>query len=82
MGFLLQAIIWCFPIRFPFPDEHTISFFLGIGNSDFLESSLVNTLPITKKNKYTVVKEAHKGYAYAAYAPAYIYALSKQEAES
>ena len=35
-------------------------------------SSLVNTLPITitKKNKYTVVAEAHKECTYAAYTPA------------
>jgi len=35
-----------------------------------VQSSLVNTLPITKKNKYTVVTEAHKECTYAAYAPA------------
>jgi len=34
------------------------------------DSSLVNTLPITKKNKSTVVTEAHKECTYAAYAPA------------
>jgi len=33
-------------------------------------SSLVNTLPITKKNKYTVVTEEHKECTDAAYAPA------------
>jgi len=31
------------------------------------ESSLVDTLPITKKNKYTVVKEAHNECTYAVY---------------
>ena len=33
-------------------------------------SSLVNTLPITKNIKYSVVTEAHKDRTYAAYAPA------------
>jgi len=41
-----------------------------IGSAVRLVASLVNTLPITKKNKYTVVTEAHKERTYAAYAPA------------
>jgi len=42
----------------------------GYGNSGLRQSSLVNTLPITKKNKYTLVTEAHKECTFAAYAPA------------
>ena len=41
-----------------------------ISQLSFVWSCLVNTLPITKKNKYTVVTEAHMEYTYAAYAPA------------
>ena len=37
------------------------------------QSSLVNTFPITKKNKYPVVTEAHKECTYAAYAPQQIF---------
>jgi len=38
------------------------------GPNSSLKSSLVHTLPITKKNKYTVVTEAQKECTCAAYA--------------
>ena len=43
-------------------------FELYLINDSLMESSLVSTLPITKKNKHTVVAEAHKEYTCAVYA--------------